>query len=679
MPTEEKGVVSRNTKSQKGPSGNNYLLAISIDQYEHAPPLANCVQDAKAFIEVLTDKYDFEAEKEGKQLIYQLIDKQATRKNILKKLTEFKKKVGPEDNLIIYFSGHGETADNTGFWIPVEARPSEEDEFISTGEIIRKLNVINSFHTFLLIDACFSGSLFSTYKNTKAGVASKPSRWGLAASHSREVALDGNKGENSPFADRLLKILRDNMEDLSIHELSNELIKEVSRITRQKQVPVFQPLNVKGHELGQYVFHLKEDKEAQLVTELEASIKEGIELLEAGQIRKAKRYFNGLLKEVKEEIQNEQHKKRLTEIINEQLEACQNIPKYRAIIEKILNKKQTTGLAKVQKSVADKERLLQQIQEQLVKEKREAKTRVNQLQAEVSNKKKEITALNAEVNKQDAKIKKKETALQESQRLYQKAEAKLKQLQQDLSKREKQITQLEKTMKELKGKNQTKVRKKENKVLADSVENIPIEMVFVKGGTFTMGREVTLDDYYIGKYPVTQELWQAIMGNNPSCYSDDPKCPVEDISWHDAEAFIKKFNQKTRKNYRLPTEAEWEFAARGGNLSKGFKFAGSDNLAEVAWYRDNSNKQTHPVGQKKPNELGIYDMSGNVWEWCKDWFGDFEKSLQKNPDGPKSGSYRVLRGGCWDDDAEVCQISIRDMSTPDLYGSDDGFRLAHSQ
>ena len=273
---KEKGVIPRPKHTQKGPKGNNYVLAISIDQYEHAPRLSNCVRDAAAFIDILTSKYDFEPKKEEKQLIFHLANEQATRRNIIRKLTDLKKKVTHEDNLIIYFSGHGETEDNTGFWIPVEAHPDEEADFISTEEIKRKLGAINSFHTFLLVDACFSGSLFSTRKSIRAGVASKKSRWGLTASHSREVALDGTPGENSPFAQSLLKILKGSTADLSIHELSNALIKEVTNDTKDKQTPVFQPLDVKGHELGQYVFYLKEDKEAQLIAEFEGDLKEGI-------------------------------------------------------------------------------------------------------------------------------------------------------------------------------------------------------------------------------------------------------------------------------------------------------------------------------------------------------------------------------------------------------------------
>ena len=220
-----------------------------------------------------------------------------------------------------------------------------------------------------------------------------------------------------------------------------------------------------------------------------------------------------------------------------------------------------------------------------------------------------------------------------------------------------------------------------------------IEMVFVKGGTFTMGataeqgsdassnekptHSVKLSDFYIGKYEVTQAQWKAIMGTNPSNWKGD-NLPVENVSWNDVQEFITKLNAQTGKKYRLPTEAEWEYAARGGNQSKGYKYSGSNSISNIAWYDANSNKMTHIVGQKSPNELGIYDMSGNVWEWCQDWLGNYSSSFQTNPIGPSSGSYRVLRGGSWSYVARTCRVSIRGYSKPADRYNRHGFRLALS-
>lgn len=223
-----------------------------------------------------------------------------------------------------------------------------------------------------------------------------------------------------------------------------------------------------------------------------------------------------------------------------------------------------------------------------------------------------------------------------------------------------------------------------------TVKGVSFEMVAVNGGTFTMGctseqggdcdndetsHRVTLSDYHIGKFAVTQRLWKAVMGSNPSYFKGDD-LPVENVSWNDAQEFIRKLNRETGANFRLPTEAEWEFAARGGNNSKGYKYSGGDDINNVAWYDGNSGGKTHAVGQKTPNELGIYDMSGNVWEWCQDWYGSYGGGSQTDPSGPSSGSRRVLRGGSWNDSARYCRVSSRNDFNPDYGFSNYGFRLA---
>ena len=225
-----------------------------------------------------------------------------------------------------------------------------------------------------------------------------------------------------------------------------------------------------------------------------------------------------------------------------------------------------------------------------------------------------------------------------------------------------------------------------------TVNGVSFTMIAVKGGTFTMGataeqgsdansdekptHKVTLSDYMIGETEVTQELWKAVMGTNPSYYKGT-NLPVEYVSWEDCQNFIAELNAMTGKQFRLPTEAEWEFAARGGNKSNGFKYSGSGSIDKVAWYEGNSSSnKTHPMKQKQANELGIYDMSGNVSELCQDWYGSYSSSAQTNPTGPSSGSYRVSRGGSWIHNATYCRVSYRCPVEPTGNGPLLGLRLA---
>ena len=225
-------------------------------------------------------------------------------------------------------------------------------------------------------------------------------------------------------------------------------------------------------------------------------------------------------------------------------------------------------------------------------------------------------------------------------------------------------------------------------------DGISIDMVRVEAGTFTMGataemedpyddekptHQVTLtNDYYIGKYEVTQALWKAVMGKKPSKFKGD-NLPVENVSWDDCQEFISQLNRITGKTFRLPTEAEWEYAARGGKKSRGYQYSGSNDISDVAWYDGNSGNKTHAVGSKQANELGIYDMSGNVWEWCQDWHGSYSSSSQTNPTGVKSGSYRVIRGEGWFNGASICRSSYRDGRLPYASSRDQGLRLVLSE
>ena len=239
-----------------------------------------------------------------------------------------------------------------------------------------------------------------------------------------------------------------------------------------------------------------------------------------------------------------------------------------------------------------------------------------------------------------------------------------------------------------------------------TVNGVQFTMVRVEGGTFKMGtdesdtdgsdspaHEVTLSSYMIGETEVTQALWQAVMGSNPSSFTGDQTLPVEQVSWDDCQKFVKKLNSLTGKSFRLPTEAEWEYAARGGNKSRGYEYSGSNKINDVAWYLETSgdkplngdnewkkildnNCKPHPVAKKSPNELGLYDMSGNLWEWCSDLYGEYSSSAQTNPKGATNDSYHVLRGGCWISFPEESSSTFRSDGASDESSYFLGLRLA---
>ncbi len=236
----------------------------------------------------------------------------------------------------------------------------------------------------------------------------------------------------------------------------------------------------------------------------------------------------------------------------------------------------------------------------------------------------------------------------------------------------------------------------EDKVFA--VNGVTFKMIAVEGGTFMMGateeqvlagaqsneypaHQVTLSSFYVSQTEVTQELWKAVMGSNPSRWQDDLKCPVERVTWNDCQTFINQLNALTGKQFRMLTEAEWEYAARGGNKAQGFLYSGNSNIDEVAWYGadfgGNSGGRHHPVATKQANELGLYDMSGNVYEWVQDWSGSYTADPQENPTGPETGSLRIIRGASWWEAAFYLRVSFRHPGCEqNFYNDNVGLRLA---
>ena len=366
---------------------------------------------------------------------------------------------------------------------------------------------------------------------------------------------------------------------------------------------------------------------------------------------------------------------------------------------------------KLNKEIAKYQKELQKLNSDL-KEKGDKcqflETSNQEAQQEIATLQKKIKQLQEELNKlksQEEQNRKDQSALKQS---YQNAQDKISDVASDLEsllKKLKGSNVLEKSSLEIDAVDVSETdvsikledsKESENMLLGADTITIPgtdvsFNMVHVEGGTFMMGandgdslakdnekpaHQITLSDYWIGEIQVTQELWKTVMGKNPSYHTGDPNRPVERVSWVDCKAFIRKLNKLTGMKFRLPTEAEWEFAARGGNKSKGYKFAGGDDIYDVAWFEDNSGQEAHPVCDLDPNELGLYDMNGNVYEWCQDWYGRYSEDAQSNPTGPSFGDGRVVRGGSWASAYERCRVSCRTSSEPKSRYTGVGLRLA---
>jgi len=254
---------------------------------------------------------------------------------------------------------------------------------------------------------------------------------------------------------------------------------------------------------------------------------------------------------------------------------------------------------------------------------------------------------------------------------------------------EKRLTAAKKIW-ESRGKTDFIIEKVPSQTLPQPIMELIHDMVKVEGGTFTMGgtreqgedafedekpaHKVTLSSFSIGRYPITQDQWEAVMGSNPSHFKGE-KLPVESVSWFDCQDFVKKLNEMTGRCFRLPTEAEWEYAARGGKKGKRYKYSGGNILMQVGWFNENSGGTSHEVGKKSPNELGLYDMSGNIWEWVQDWKGDFTEEDQVNPTGPETGIERICRGGGWNREIDRARVSYRGDDQPDLRYCSLGLRI----
>ncbi|MFN0204126.1 MAG: SUMF1/EgtB/PvdO family nonheme iron enzyme [Bacteroidia bacterium] len=641
------------------PEGQNYVLAIAIDEYqkEGCPKLENAVNDAVDFLQILLERYQFE-----EQNITRLFNEAATRQAILSALKHLTKMVTEKDNVIIYYSGHGRLFHelDEGYWIPVEASANDDSSQISNAELLTYIEKgIKSFHTILIADCCYSGSLLDATRNIiEERVMKLPSRWGMASGR-KELVADGAIGKNSPFNTAIVNILRENPYPmLRFTEIG--LKAEVITANNAAQTPLYS--RMRGDQGGEFVFVLKNHEEI-----VWGNIQLAPSLL-AYQKYLATYPQGKFVAEANEAILQLTVTETVADINETQGE---NSPETN--LEAMLWLE-----VKRRKTVSDyKKYLLLYPQGTFAVEAKDLLEQLVWLEA-------------ANVH----------TVLAYQTYLRQYPAGKFA--------------------------NEAKISVQALAPrLPAAIQGILDNMLFLEGGAFTMGdtfdegeadtlpiHEVTLSDFHLGKYPITkvqfrifidetkyvtdaekkggshilkEDKWITQAGINwqyntkgELCTGVDDEHPVCHLSWNDAQAFCKWLSEKTGEKFRLPTEAEWEYAARGGKMSQNYRYAGSNIISDVAWYTQNSNGIEHAVGELKPNELGLYDMSGNVWEWCSDAYLEnfYANSPASDPKCDVQGEKRVLRGGSWYNPEKSCVVSHRGKNKANASYGNASFRIA---
>ncbi|MEM7513737.1 MAG: SUMF1/EgtB/PvdO family nonheme iron enzyme [Bacteroidota bacterium] len=600
----------------------NHLFCIGINDYAHVSKLNNAVKDVEDFAALMEKEYNFK-----KEHIHILKNKQATKERIIDELEEYARKLKKEDNFLLYFSGHGVKHQLTerGYWIPVKGKKEKASSWLPNDEVMSFIRPMKAHHIFLIIDSCFSGTFFTPTRSHSSKYDKEPSRYAIT-SGAEEIVPDGPEGHNSPFAQSLLTYLEGQQEPaIGAGKLFEEIKKRISG----NQKPQGNRLNTGKLFPGEFIFYRRENPEQKEERAYQQAIKLDTEKAWDAFIEECERgVYPGKYLEVAEEQLRLVGEKRKWERIKE-------FPSLYDLRRFIRNNS-------VSPFLGEAERLYEKLKN-------------NPEELEIDFVKTFEDALKDETNSNSP-------------------------------------PKVNPTSKELNG--------------HPFLKTLGLEMVKVEGGSFMMGGEgeydgkpihqVSLKDFHIGKYPVTQAQWEKVMGENPSHFKGDLQRPVEMVSWGDCHQFIKKLNQQTGRKFRLPSEAEWEFAARGGKLSKGFIYAGSDQPEEVGWLwrtpEDGKDSvrlfldkflgisgKTHSVGQKDPNELGLYDMSGNVWEWCADdWHDNYKKAPDNSSawiDQPRAET-RVVRGGSWFVNDDGCSVAFRLNYRPSYLKSDIGFRLS---
>ena len=669
---DQRGVALR-PKAPTGEvaKGDLWLFTIGINSYVSWPQLKTAVNDAKSVKNVLLKRYHLDPSR-----VMELTDEQATRHNILGAFRDLAKKVKPEDSLLVYYAGHGHIDPITGkgSWIPVESGTDDPTAWIDNRNITDYLNVnaIKARHILMVSDSCFSGDFFRGNRGALPTVDdaflkkaySRSSRQAIS-SGGLEPVSDAGFGGNSVFSHFLVASLDNNSKPYLIpSEIFGEIKAGVGK--NADQLPQFGDLHgVGGQDGGELILFLKGESVLQDLSGTSVARQKELEQLkkaeQAAATAKQKEQAEITRKQAELDVLDKQIAEMKGRLGSGAARSSDSLDAILSMVEQKEQQAQRLEELRLQREAEEKKR-----QQEIEHLRLAAITkRVNQIKADVGKYQKVASSKYGQDMKGtawDALVTTYPEAKEASRydvNSFLVAFGLVIENGDFITVEEKQRRDGE--------------REREQAKQASALSG---EFVNVPGGCFTAnGKQTCLDAFRIGKFDVTQGQYQRIMGSNPSHFSscgDD--CPVEKVSWDDAQAFISKLNGQTGKQYRLPTEAEWEYACRSGGKNE--EYCGGNNIDAVAWYKGNSGEKTHPVGQKQPNGLGIYDMSGNVWQWVQDWYGSDYPSSGNNPQGASSGSGRVIRGGSWSDDAGHVRAARRLNYSPVYRNGFLGFRLA---
>jgi len=671
--TDQRGIALR----PKAPTGEEakgdlWLLTIGINSYLSWPQLKTAVNDARSVKQVLIKRYHLDPAN-----VIELTDEKATRHNILGAFRDLAKKVRPEDSLLVYYAGHGHIDPITGkgSWIPVESGTDDPTAWIDNRNITDYLNVnaIKAKHVLMVSDSCFSGDFFRGARGALPTVddaflkrAYQRSSRQAISSGGLEPVSDAGFGGNSVFSHFLVSALESNTKQYLIpSEIFGEIKAGVG--SNADQLPQFGDLHgTGGQDGGELILFLKGESVLQGMGTTSVARQKELE-----QLRKAEQEATTAKQKEQQEIARKQAE---LDALDKQIAEMKGRLGSGAA-------RSSDSLDAVVAMVDQKEQQAQRLEE--LRQQREAAEQ--QRQQELEHLRKEAIAKRTEQVKADLAKYQKVVSSKYGQDMKGTAWDALVSIHPEA----KEVSRYDEAAflaafgLAIENGEFIPIEEKQRR---DEERRSPVwhknlktdtagEFVNVPGGCFTAnGKQVCLDAFLIGKYDVTQGQYKQVMGSNPSHFSScGDNCPIDSVSWDDAQTFISRLNSQTSKQYRLPTEAEWEYACHSGGKNE--EYCGGDNIDAVAWYNGNSGGSTHPVGQKQPNGLGIYDMSGNVYQWVQDWYGVYPSS-GNNPQGASSGSYRVVRGGSYATNPDDVRAAYRAAATwPQMRVVSLGFRL----